>query len=107
MVAHERRLESGRADDGCGEDCAHVEARALWAEALAAFGDRAHELVFLRSRASERSAGRSRRTRSRAAASADRPAAIESPGGVAMPLRVALRSDAQSARGTIDHLPGA
>ena len=80
MVAHERRLESGRADDGCGEDCAHVEARALWAEALAAFGDRAHELVFLRSRASERSAGRSRRTRSRAAASADRPAAIESRG---------------------------
>jgi hypothetical protein len=80
MVAHERRLESGRADDGCGEDCAHVEARALWAEALAAFGDRAHELVFLRSRASERSAGRSRRTRSRAAASADGPAAIESRG---------------------------
>ena len=55
MVAHERRLESGRVDDGCGEDCAHSEARALWDEALEAFGDRAHELVFLRSRATERS----------------------------------------------------
>ena len=55
MVAHERRLESGRVDDGCGEDCAHSEARALWDEAQEAFGDRAHELVFLRSRATERS----------------------------------------------------
>jgi hypothetical protein len=54
MVAHERRLGSGRVDDGCGEDCAHSEARALWDEALEAFGDRAHELVFLRSRATDR-----------------------------------------------------
>jgi hypothetical protein len=59
MVAHERRLESSRANDGCGEDCAHGEARALWDEALAAFGERAHELLFLRSRANER-AGRNR-----------------------------------------------
>jgi len=53
MVAHERRLESGRPDDGCGEECAHVDARALWADALSTFGDRAHELLFLRSRATE------------------------------------------------------
>ena len=51
MVAHERRLRAGRADDGCDEDCGHSDARALWAEALATFGDRAHELSFLRSRA--------------------------------------------------------
>lgn len=51
MVAHERRLRTGRTDDLCDEDCPHVEARALWAEALDAFGVRAHELSFLRSRA--------------------------------------------------------
>ena len=51
MVAHERRLRAGRADDGCDEDCGHSDARALWAEALTTFGDRAHELSFLRSRA--------------------------------------------------------
>jgi hypothetical protein len=51
MVAHERRLRAGRADDGCDEDCGHSEARTLWAEALTTFGDRAHELSFLRSRA--------------------------------------------------------
>ena len=51
MVAHERRLRSGRSTDVCDEDCAHSEARALWAEALIAYGERAHELSFLRSRA--------------------------------------------------------
>jgi hypothetical protein len=51
MVAHERRLRAGPADDGCDEDCGHSEARTLWAEALTTFGDRAHELSFLRSRA--------------------------------------------------------
>jgi hypothetical protein len=51
MVAHERRLRTGRTGDVCDDECPHVEARALWAEALAAFGDRAHELSFLRSRA--------------------------------------------------------
>ena len=50
MVAHERRLRAGRTGDVCDEECRHVEARALWAEALAAFGERAHELSFLRSR---------------------------------------------------------
>jgi hypothetical protein len=51
MVTHERRLRSGRTSHACDDECPHVEARALWAEALEAFGPRAHELVFLRSRA--------------------------------------------------------
>lgn len=51
MVAHERRLRGSRAGDACDEDCAHSDARSLWAEALIAFGERAHELSFLRSRA--------------------------------------------------------
>lgn len=51
MVAHERRLQTGRTGDVCDDECPHVEARSLWAEALAAFGARAHELSFLRSRA--------------------------------------------------------
>ena len=51
MVAHERRLRTGRPGDVCDDECPHIEARTLWAEALAAFGERAHELSFLRSRA--------------------------------------------------------
>lgn len=51
MVAHERRLRTGRTADTCDEECPHVEARMLWAEALATFGARAGELTFLRSRA--------------------------------------------------------
>jgi len=51
MVAHERRLRTGRTGDVCDDECPHVEARTLWGEALAAFGERAHELSFLRSRA--------------------------------------------------------
>ena len=51
MVTHERRLRAGRTDGECDEDCAHSEAHSLWAEALTTFGDRAHELTFLRSRA--------------------------------------------------------
>jgi hypothetical protein len=51
MVVHERRLRAGCTDDGGDEDCAHSDARDLWAEALTTFGDRAHELSFLRSRA--------------------------------------------------------
>lgn len=50
MVAHERRLRAGRTGDVCDEECPHVEARTLWAEALVAFGERAQELSFLRSR---------------------------------------------------------
>ena len=51
MVAHERRLRTRRTADTCDEECPHVEARTLWAEALATFGPRAGELTFLRSRA--------------------------------------------------------
>jgi hypothetical protein len=63
MVAHERRLRTGRTADMCDEECPHVEARALWAEALATFGPRANELAFLRSRA----IGASRRSEKRIA----------------------------------------
>ena len=52
MVAHERRLRTGRTDDRCDDECPHAEARALWSEAVATFGPRAQELAFLRSRAS-------------------------------------------------------
>ena len=51
MVAHERRLRTGRTIDACDDECPHVEARALWTEALATLGPRAGELTFLRSRA--------------------------------------------------------
>jgi hypothetical protein len=51
MVAHERRLRTGRTADTCDDECPHVEARTLWVEALATFGARAGELRFLRSRA--------------------------------------------------------
>jgi hypothetical protein len=51
MVAHERKLRMDTAGEACDEECPHVEARLLWGEALETFGDRAHELKFLRSRA--------------------------------------------------------
>jgi hypothetical protein len=51
MVMHERRLRVGRISHRCDDDCSHGEARALWAEAVTTFGDRAQELSFLRSRA--------------------------------------------------------
>ena len=38
-------------NDGCEDDCPHVEAQLLWAEAMAMLGPRAGELTFLRSRA--------------------------------------------------------
>lgn len=52
MIAHERQLRAARAAS-CHEDCPHVEARELWAEALDALGDSARALSFLRSRAME------------------------------------------------------
>jgi hypothetical protein len=55
MVAHERRLRAGRGADVCDEECPHADARILWVEALAVFGERAHELTFLRSRAAAQS----------------------------------------------------
>ena len=51
MVAHERRLRTGRTTDACDDECPHAEARTLWTEALATLGPRASELTFLRSRA--------------------------------------------------------
>jgi len=51
MVAHERRLRGGPAGGRCDDECPHAEARALWFEAVAAFGPRADALMFLRSRA--------------------------------------------------------
>jgi hypothetical protein len=49
MVTHERRLRSDPTADLCDDDCPHVEAVALWAEASAMLGARAGELRFLRS----------------------------------------------------------
>jgi hypothetical protein len=51
MVAHERRLKSSQATDICHEDCPHVAASRLWAEASALLGTQANDLTFLRSRA--------------------------------------------------------
>jgi hypothetical protein len=51
MVAHERRLRAGGTNDACDDECPHAEARMLWPEAVAAFGPRAEELTFLRTRA--------------------------------------------------------
>ena len=71
MVAHERRLRAGTTSDGCDDECAHAEARALWAEAVATFGARAQELTFLRSRAQD-----ARRRASTTTTSADYSTAI-------------------------------
>ena len=51
MVAHERRLRTGRTADACDDECPYDEARTLWTEALTTLGPRASELTFLRSRA--------------------------------------------------------
>jgi hypothetical protein len=51
MVAHERKIRTGRVDAVCDDDCPHAEARALWQDAVDAFGARADTLTFLRSRA--------------------------------------------------------
>ena len=64
MVAHERRLRSGNSTDMCGEECPHVEARRLWAEASAMLGPPASELTFLRSRALGASASSSETAKS-------------------------------------------
>jgi hypothetical protein len=53
MVAHERRLRSGSTSDRCDDECPHAQAQGLWSEAVATFGSRANELVFLRSRAND------------------------------------------------------
>lgn len=53
MVAHERRLRTGDRRDKCDDECAHAQARELWAEALTTFGREAHELVFLHASATK------------------------------------------------------
>ena len=55
MVAHQRKLRRERAEAVCDDECPHVEARNLWAEAMATLGDRASELEFLRSASHRRS----------------------------------------------------
>jgi hypothetical protein len=47
MVAHERLRARA-----CDDECPHADAGLLWNEATRAFGDRAGELLFLKSRAS-------------------------------------------------------
>jgi hypothetical protein len=49
MVSHER---AGRA--ACDEECPHADAAPLWQAAQQAFGSRAEELRFLRSRSTPR-----------------------------------------------------
>ena len=80
MVAHERRLRVGATTDACDDECPHAEARVLWAEAVAAFGARAHELAFLRSRGqgSRRPVSPSGPTQRRLAAAATAPTRRES-----------------------------
>ena len=51
MVAHERKIRAGRAERICDEECPHEEARHLWSEAVETFGEAAHRLTFLRTRA--------------------------------------------------------
>lgn len=72
MVAHERRLRLGLPTDACDEECPHVEARTLWAEALTMLGPRAGELTFLRSRA----AGASTAARSNSSVASPRSSPI-------------------------------
>jgi hypothetical protein len=56
MVAHQRRLRTSRRSDVCDDECPHVEARALWNEAVAMFGARATRLAFLRAHGGARPA---------------------------------------------------
>jgi hypothetical protein len=52
MVVHQRRAGASRGP-GCPPDCPHAQAPALWIEALDVYGDRAHELGFLRTHGEE------------------------------------------------------
>jgi len=51
MVAHRRQLRFGKTTARCHDECPHSEARLLWDEAVAVFGEHAQELSFLRSHA--------------------------------------------------------
>lgn len=84
MVAHERKLRSGATKDACHDECPHAEARALWSEAVATFGARAHDLVFLSSRAQNTRRRESTiRSRDTIAEAADRARRVTSEGGEA------------------------
>jgi hypothetical protein len=72
MVAHERRQRAGRTQDACDDECPHVEARTLWAEALETLGPRAHELGFLRSHALAAAEGQDTARRESSAELSDR-----------------------------------
>ena len=76
MVAHERRLRAERTSDICDDECPHAEARALWGDAVATFGPRAHQLAFLRSHATEMA----RRSRAGAALSQSQSQAADKAG---------------------------
>jgi hypothetical protein len=102
MVAHERRLRTGRTGDSCDDECPHAEARALWSEAVATFGPRANELTFLRSRANgsdRRSHGgaETREPMSEAADGGHGSHRTRQPQG-----RTALAASAGAARGTVE-----
>jgi len=71
MVVHRRRVGAARVGE-CEPDCPHTEAKALWLEALDVYGDRAHELAFLRAHGAS-SAGHGGWTRAAARGSLDRP----------------------------------
>ena len=86
MVAHERKLRAGTTGDACNDECPHVEARALWSEAVATFGGRAQELTFLRSRAQD-----TRPAVSGAGSPHSRPAAAEYARGRAPETHVGTR----------------
>jgi hypothetical protein len=47
MVVHRRR-EGDVAGPSCDLDCPHEQAESLWLEAVDVFGERAHDLSFLR-----------------------------------------------------------
>jgi hypothetical protein len=59
MVVHQRRAGSP-GSDGCDGECPHSEAPLLWLEALDVYGERAHELGFLRTHADADRAGTGR-----------------------------------------------
>jgi hypothetical protein len=48
MVVHRRRTGEA-AGPSCDVDCPHERAESLWLEAVDIYGERAHELAFLRS----------------------------------------------------------
>lgn len=56
MVKHLRVL-STRDDAECGDECPHEDAASLWTAAMGTFGERARELVFLRSHSDDAQSG--------------------------------------------------